>query len=471
MLINGTSAGETLEGTSENDVINGNAGDDTIKGSAGADKINGGTGQDTVDYSESSEAVNVNLTTGSGSGGDAAGDTYAGIDGITGSQYDDTLIGFDQQSTTGTDIYTNVIHGGGGNDYIDGKGGDDILYGDAGNDTIYGGTGNDTLYGGTGNDTLNGGAGVDTLTGGDGADVFIADGTADIITDFDATTGIGDNSTTNNDYVDLTTYYNANALANWNSTHSVQYATPLAWLRAEQGDGSSSSGLASAGGLWIKGVSGDKLNAENTGVHCFTTGTGIQTETGLARVEDIRVGDLVLTADNGLQPVRWISSRSLDQETLARFPNLRPIRIRAGALGPDMPARDLVVSPQHRILMRSKLAERMFGETEVLIAAKHLLEVDGVEIAVDMDTVTYWHFLFDAHQIVFSNGAASESFFTGKEALKSLTAAQYREVVTLFPMLTQNGENMPRSARLLIAGHAARNFARRSIKNGRKLVA
>nr|AIA91314.1 CAZy families GT4 protein [uncultured Gluconobacter sp.] len=101
----------------------------------------------------------------------------------------------------------------------------------------------------------------------------------------------------------------------------------------------------------------------------------------MKRIEDLRVGDLVLTKDDGPQPLRWISSRHVSAEMLAAHPNMRPIRIRAGALGEGLPLRDLIVSPQHRMLVRSKVAERMFGEEEVLVAAKHLLELDGVDVA------------------------------------------------------------------------------------------
>ncbi|MDT9702188.1 Hint domain-containing protein, partial [Streptomyces sp. P17] len=93
-----------------------------------------------------------------------------------------------------------------------------------------------------------------------------------------------------------------------------------------------------------------------------------------------------------------------DAAALAANPHLRPVRIRAGALGAGVPARDLVVSPQHRVLLRSGIARRMFGASEVLVAAKQLLALDGVELASDLDSVTYVHFLFDRHQIVQSEG-------------------------------------------------------------------
>lgn len=72
--------------------------------------------------------------------------------------------------------------------------------------------------------------------------------------------------------------------------------------------------------------------------------------------------------------------------------------------------RDLLVSPQHRILVRSKVAQRMFGKQEVLAAAKHLLTLDGIEIADDVQETTYYHILFDRNEIVYADGAEAETF-------------------------------------------------------------
>ena len=153
----------------------------TLRGGAGADVLYGGSGMDYADYTTSGAGVNVNLASGIGLGGDAAGDTYGGIDGIIGSAFDDTLLGFDGEGVGGPDPYTNVFYGGAGNDYLDGRGGSDSLYGGTGNDTLIGGAGNDlldggdgndSLYGGTGNDLLYGGLGNDRLYGGDGNDLI-----------------------------------------------------------------------------------------------------------------------------------------------------------------------------------------------------------------------------------------------------------------------------------------------------------
>lgn len=205
-----------------------------------------------------------------------------------------------------------------------------------------------------------------------------------------------------------------------------------------------------------------------TDIVCFTRGTLIDCADGARPVETLRVGDLVRTLDRGLQPVRWIASRRLGAE-LAAQPRLCPIRIRKGALGPGMPAADLLVSPQHRILVRSGIAQRMFGAAEVLVAAKQLLELEGVEIA-QTDSVEYVHFAFDRHEIVTANGAPSESLYPGPQALKSLGRAARDELFAIFPLL-QEAQEPPAAARELVSGRQGRKLASRHAMNDRPLVA
>lgn len=202
---------------------------------------------------------------------------------------------------------------------------------------------------------------------------------------------------------------------------------------------------------------------------CFAAGTRIMTRSGEVCVENLCAAHEILTLDHGFQKLRWIGAQHLSAEILKANPNLRPIRIRSGALGRGLPERDLVVSPQHRVLARSKLAQRMFGAPEVLVAAKHLLVLDGVEIAEDLTEVTYWHFLFDRHQVVFSNGTASESLFTGPQALKAVGSCARKELLSLFPDLLANSASEPRPARRLLPGWAGRAIALRMTRNHKPL--
>lgn len=216
------------------------------------------------------------------------------------------------------------------------------------------------------------------------------------------------------------------------------------------------------------------LTADRNGsdfVTCFTAGTWIDTPEGARAVEDLRAGDAVLTVDNGAQILRWVGSRQLDLGMAAD--NLRPVRIAAGALGQGLPAIDLVVSPQHRILVRSAIAQRMFGTDEVLVAAKQLIALPGIEIDDRAEQVTYVHILFDGHQMVTSNGAISESLFTGPQALKGVSDAARDEILALFPHLSGIGEELeqPDPARPLVGGRKGRKLAERHLVNREPLVA
>jgi len=166
---------------------------------------------------------------------------------------------------------------------------------------------------------------------------------------------------------------------------------------------------------------------------CFTRGTLIKTADGEVPVEELQVGDRVLTLDSNYQEIRWIGSNKLDAIDLEVNPRLKPIRIKAHALGPGYPEKDLLVSPQHRMLVRSTIAERMFNAVEVLIPANKLLVIDGIDVEQKPKEVEYFHILFDAHQIVWANGALSESLYTGPEALKAVSLAARKEIETLFP--------------------------------------
>lgn len=205
------------------------------------------------------------------------------------------------------------------------------------------------------------------------------------------------------------------------------------------------------------------------GVPCLARGTLIETDRGLLPVEELAPGMMVATRDHGLQPVRWIGSVALDGLRLQRHPNLRPIRIRAGALGHGLPAANTLMSPQHRVLIRSRIVQRMFDVPEVLVAAKQLLGMDGIEVAEDVGEVEYHHILFDRHEVITANGMLTESLFTGAEALKSLSAAAREEIFTLFPDL---GEAAPApGARPFVRGHRARKMAARHRQNRIPLAA
>ncbi|CAO3409230.1 calcium-binding protein [Azospirillum largimobile] len=224
--VTGSAHGDLLSGDAGGNRLDGGAGDDWLSGGAGADALIGGDGTDSADYAASAGGVDVNLTSGTGSGGDAEGDVLSGIENLSGSDHDDRLTG---------DANANRLDGRGGNDTLVGLGGADTLIGGDGIDTaeylasaaavtvsLSSGTGSggdaqgdrlsgienltgsafgdrltgdggaNVLDGAGGNDTLVGGAGVDTLIGGAGSDTadYSASGAA-VTVDLAAGTGLG----------------------------------------------------------------------------------------------------------------------------------------------------------------------------------------------------------------------------------------------------------------------------------------
>ncbi len=157
-------------------------------------------------------------------------------------------------------------------------------------------------------------------------------------------------------------------------------------------------------------------SVENSSVVCFAQGTLIATPDGEVPVELLKPGDLVNTLDHGPQEITWANANT----TLNPDHNA-PIILPAGSLGNGLPKTPLRVSPQHRIMLRSRIANRMFGNDEVLLPAKFLQSVHGIIQALRFLPVTYHHFACRRHEIVFANGAEVESFFPGPEALKTLS--------------------------------------------------
>ena len=164
----------------------------------------------------------------------------------------------------------------------------------------------------------------------------------------------------------------------------------------------------------------------------------------------------------------WTGRCHVDAARLDAAPNLRPVRIRAGALGPGIPRADLVVSPQHRLLVRSVIAERLCGAPEVLVAAKHLIAPPAIDWARDLTEVSYIHLLCAGHQIVLANGAAAETLYLGHYTRRALPRAARHEVAALFPALGPEAAPPP-PARPLLNGRLGRNLSARHARNARAL--
>jgi len=347
----------------------------------------------------------------------------------------------------------DTIEGGGGQDQIFGQGGDDSLLGDGGDDTLDGGEGNDTLEGGQGQDLLEGGAGEDFLTGGQGDDTLLGGDGADLIEvgpDNDRAEG-GQAS----DRFIFDGFGNHTIIGGEDADGTDIDILDLTGVRAnviQSGPESGTVELLDDNGNVARRVTYSEIEQI---IICFTPGTRIATQKGEVAVERLQAGDKVFTRDNGAQTLRWVGRRDLTPQEMSAHPEFQPVLIRKGALGNGLPERDMLVSPQHRMLVNSDLAEVMFHEREVLIAAKHLTGLDGVD-QVQTGAVSYLHLMFDQHEVVLADGAWSESFQPGDHSLKGIGADQRDEVLTLFPELeTLAGLETYGAARLSLKRHEA----------------
>ena len=359
--------------------INGGSGDDTLNGTSGNDTITGGQGADSINAGAGNDVVHGDDALGSADGGDTI-DGGDGADTVYAAAGDDEIRG-----GAGADS----LHGGDGDDFVDGGGGNDTIYANQGNDTLDGGDGDDLIYGSDGNNEIRGGAGDDTIYGFAGADTFVitTGSSIDTIEDYNA----ADGDILSVDYPGITTYAELEPYlsddGNWGTLITLPdgSVTQVKWLNyASQ----------SASDFTFQ-----------SGPVCFLKGTLIDTATGPTPVEALRLGDLVETLDNGLQPVRFISCRCY------KFKNgphkMKPIRFRPNALGPNIPNRELLVSPQHRIALPQ-------NNPTYIVAANKLLQLPGVTERPSCKIARYYHILLDHHQLVRANGAWAETLLLTK---------------------------------------------------------
>ncbi|MGR3502834.1 Hint domain-containing protein [Pseudaestuariivita sp.] len=408
--------GDTVDGGQGNDTIDLGIDDDLAFGGAGDDEITGGHGSDTIESGDGDDIIIAGIETTD----PALEQLDEGPDGIAGTADDDINPDNDRDD----------VWGGNGNDTITTGDDDDTIGGGRGDDLLDGGIDDDSIGGGEGNDTIIGGQGADTLNGFEDRDLFVGGNAGDVIDGG----GGGDDV----DTLDLTGTAPAGGRLDITFTSDDGEDGFVTFFDADGVD---------TGRLVFTEI-------ENV-IPCFTPGTVIATPLGERLVEDLREGDRIITRDNGLQEIRWMGRRDLTGHELARDPHLRPILVQAGSLGPNMPEHDIVVSPNHRMLVANDKTALFFEETEVLVAAKHLTGLDGVD-EVDTLGVSYIHFMFDRHEVVLSNGVWTESFQPGDYTLKGMGNAQRNEIFELFPELeTQDGLKDYTAARRALKRHEA----------------
>lgn len=423
--------------TGGNDNYQGGAGNDTILSGVGNDTVDGGQDADSIDGGDGNDSL-VGGTGVSTLAGATANDTIfggAGNDTLGGGDGNDSLDGGQDADNIDGGDGNDTLYGGTGVSTLAGATANDTLSGGLGNDSLFGGDGNDQLSGGDGNDTLDGGSGADILTGGLGSDRFVGLGVGDVVD------GSEDTPSAETDVLDL-------AASGWTwATTEIIYS-----------GGNNEAGTVefySSGGALLGTMSFSNIEQI---IPCFTPGTLVDTLCGPVRVEEIAVGDMVLTRDSGYRPVRWVGRRDLSLADLIARPDFRPVQIARGALGADCPDRDMLVSPQHRMLLTGAGAELLVGEAEVLVAALHLDGRAGVTRVLPREGVSYVHVMFDDHEIIRADGAWSESFQPGKASLDGLGDEQRAEILALFPDLAAPGDSVDTypAARLSLRAHEAR---------------
>ena len=430
-IVSGTAGsdviGASYTGDPDGDMIDGldNAAgnnDDSVDAGAGNDSVYSGAGDDTVDGGTGDDLLQTGL-----------GDDYiiggTGNDTIYSQNGQDTVFVGDGDDVIGASIGEDYVDGGAGNDSIDGGG-----YSGGAGDTLIGGDGDDTISGGGGADVMSGDAGHDvitvnendTATGGDGDDYF------EVSSGFE--TGVGSISITGGE--------GGETLGDTLDFNGLIGFGDVTYTNTDPGVGGGLSGFATLGDGTV--VNFDEI--ENV-IICFTEGTRIATPRGVREIEDLEIGDLVVTRDHGLQPIRWVGKRTVPARGA-----LAPIRFDPHVIGNE---RALYVSPQHRMLMQGVEASLLFGESEVLASAKHL--VNGSTVTeVHGGTVTYVHIMFDQHEIIYAEGAASESFYPGGTGLNAVEEEAREELFSLFPELRSHEGAYGDTARLCLKAHESR---------------
>ncbi|QBF31004.1 Hint domain-containing protein [Thalassococcus sp. S3] len=197
---------------------------------------------------------------------------------------------------------------------------------------------------------------------------------------------------------------------------------------------------------------------------CFVRGTRLETDRGARPVETLRPGDLVLTQDRGLQPIRWAWHHTHRAGALIADPRLQAVQITKDALAPGIPRRTLQVSRQHRILISSKIVHRMFGTSEILVPAKDLLAIPGVQMAPVTGALSYHHVLLRHHEVLLAEGVPSESLFLGPVSSAEVSLTLRREICASAAEWHSRARPFQRGARV-------RNLVARHLKNDRPFTA
>lgn len=469
----GGSGNDLIDAGFDDDSVDGGLGDDTLQGQEGNDTIEGGDGHDLIfgglsptspDYA----AMEIYSLENDGANTLTDPDPDNNSDSLSGGAGNDSIYGGDDNDTLSGGADDDLLDGGIDDDRLDGGGGDDQLIGGHGDDVMILSTGADTVSGGDGRDSYTADGPLDeqiTVTVADDGAGTVAktdDGTTDTLTGVEHFVA---DETARDDTITLTTTVTDRATIEGIDPGATGVFSPSSGAPDITFGGPGEPTLADllgnpalSGTVTITGgdesgkignISFENFEVINFDIVCFARGTMILTAEGEVPVEDLTAGSRVVTLDHGLQPLRWIGSRRVKAH--GKF---APVRIRAGTLGAE---RDLLVSQQHRLMLRSPMAELMFGESQVLVPAKGMVNDDSVRIEVGGE-VEYFHLMFDTHELVYSNGIPTESFHPAQVGMGGFAEDTRREIFDLFPELEVELGQYGRVARPSLSVREARSL-------------
>ena len=286
---------------------------------------------------------------------------------------------------------------------------------------------------GAGDDTITMGAGDDSISAGGGYDQIILTGSGGVDTVSDFSIADDDEDGFYNDQLDVSDLTGGTGPGGAVRTSDVSVAD----------DGFGNALLTFPGGeqLVLEGVTPAQMTTHDqmfaAGIPCFTPEVLLATQRGAVPAGQIRVGDMLQTADNGYQPVIWVGKRHLAASELAQHPHLKPYCLQPGGL--LTPERPMLLSPQHRLLVNRSSFGQDWLKDESFLSAKLLAEVDvqcSQRLLADCG-VTYVHLMTERHEVIFAEGIATETFWPGPEAIRGLSEADRRELFYLFPELAE----------------------------------
>jgi hypothetical protein len=201
-------------------------------------------------------------------------------------------------------------------------------------------------------------------------------------------------------------------------------------------------------------ISGSEFVITSSTPVCFTSGTRIETKRGEVPVEDLAVGDIVVTATGEARPIVWIGRKRIAFPTPAEH----PIRVRAGAFGEGLPVRDLRLSPGHAVCVN------LLGEVFTPVSGL----VNGVSIFAEaVVELTYWHVELESHDVLLAEGLPCESYMdTGNRAF---FGREYGRLQTIDP--DRIAESLTRYARPFVTDDATVTALRQRLAARARCVA